>query len=259
MKKSHLLSTILLCVLTSCTPKNNEWKLVWSDDFNYETIDTTYWSKIPRGTSDWNNFMSDFDSCYALREGNLILRGIVNHSQKSDTARYLTGGVYTKGKLAVTGGRMEIRAKLQAARGTWPAIWMLPENMKWPQGGEIDIMERLNYDSIAYQTVHSSYTIQRNGNDTIPPHFGTHPINPSDYNIYSVDIYPDSLVFAVNGSHTFTYPRMEELGAEQYPFYRPYYLLIDMQIGGAWVGGIDAEDYPVEMWVDWVKYYQKEE
>lgn len=134
-----------------------------------------------------------------------------------------------------------------------------PRKHEMPQGGEIDIMERLNYDSIAYQTVHSSYTIQKNGNDTIPPHFGTHPINPSDYNIYSVDIYPDSLVFAVNGSHTFTYPRMEELGAEQYPFYRPYYLLIDMQIGGAWVGGIDAEDYPVEMWVDWVKYYQKEE
>ena len=125
MKKSHLLSTILLCVLTSCTPKNNEWKLVWSDDFNYETIDTTYWSKIPRGTSDWNNFMSDFDSCYALREGNLILRGIVNHSQKSDTARYLTGGVYTKGKLAVTGGRMEIRAKLQAAPPDLHSGWHL--------------------------------------------------------------------------------------------------------------------------------------
>ena len=48
--------------------------------------------------------------------------------------------------------------KRQAAGGAWPAIWMRPEGAAWPSGGEIDIMERLNNDSIAYQTVHSHYT-----------------------------------------------------------------------------------------------------
>ncbi len=53
-----------------------------------------------------------------------------------------------------TGGRVEVCARLQAAKGAWPAIWMLPEKAEWPKGGEIDIMERLNHDRIAYQTTH---------------------------------------------------------------------------------------------------------
>ena len=48
--------------------------------------------------------------------------------------------------------------KLNGATGAWPAFWLLPQDGKWPGGGEIDIMERLNNDSIAYQTVHSHYT-----------------------------------------------------------------------------------------------------
>ena len=98
---------------------------------------------------------NDPNTEYAMRKGKLVLRGIVNHTQRNDTAPYLTGGVYTKGKKAFTNGRIEICAKLNAAGGAWPAIWMLPEGAAWPSGGEIDIMERLNNDSIAYQTVHS--------------------------------------------------------------------------------------------------------
>ena len=54
--------------------------------------------------------------------------------------------------------QVEVCARLQAAKGAWPAIWMLPEKAEWPKGGEIDIMERLNHDRIAYQTTHSYYT-----------------------------------------------------------------------------------------------------
>ena len=82
-------------------------------------------------------------------------------------------------------------------------------------------------------------------------------INPEEYNIYSVDIYPDSLVFAVNHRHTYTYPRIDTDKEGQFPFYQPYYLLIDMQLGGSWVGAVDPKELPVKMWVDWVKYYEK--
>ena len=151
---------------------------------------------------------------------------------------------------------MEIRAKLQAAKGAWPAIWMLPEKAEWPKGGEIDIMERLNHDHIAYQTTHSYYTHILGIKDN-PPHGGINKINLEEYNIYSVDIYPDSLVFAVNHRHTYTYPRIDTDKEGQFPFYQPYYLLIDMQLGGSWVGAVDPKELPVEMWVDWVKYYEK--
>lgn len=52
--------------------------LSWEDDFNSNQLDTSRWSKIPRGTADWQNYMSDFDKCYDIKDSNLILRGIVN-------------------------------------------------------------------------------------------------------------------------------------------------------------------------------------
>ena len=130
-KNLLFLSLILLCwTLVSCksSKTSSGWSLIWEENFNQKkSFDSQVWSKIPRGKSDWNNYMTDFDSCYAMRKGKLVLRGIVNHTQRNDTAPYLTGGVYTKGKKAFTNGCIEICAKLNAAGGAWPAIWMLPE------------------------------------------------------------------------------------------------------------------------------------
>ncbi len=236
---------------------SNEWRLVWEDDFSQESFDPTVWTKIPRGKSDWNNYMSDYDSLYAMHDGNLILRGLVNHSLETDSVPFITGGLYTKDKKTFENGRIEIRAKLHAATGAWPAIWMLPQGEKWPDGGEIDIMERLNGDTIAYQTVHSHYTYTLGIKD--PPPGSTGPINPDDYNIYAVELYPDSLSFYINDSHTFTYPRIETDQEGQFPFNRSFYLLIDMQLGGSWVGEVDPADLPVEMWIDWVRFYQRKQ
>lgn len=252
---------LMLCItfmLASLYMRNTkEWRLVWEDDFNNETgFDPAIWTKIPRGTSDWNNYMSDYDSCYAVHDGNLILRGLTNYSLPNDTAPYLTGGLYTKDKMTFDNGLLEIRAKLQPATGAWPAIWMLAQGEKWPVGGEIDIMERLNADSIAYQTVHSYYTYTLGIKDNPKPG-ATGLIKPDDYNIYAVELSPDSLSFFINGTHTFSYPRIETDKEGQYPFDRPFYLLIDMQLGGSWVGGVEPADLPVEMWVDWVRFYKK--
>lgn len=253
----------LLCIgmgVVSCHSSRlttNGWTLQWEENFDQkQEFDSQTWSKIPRGKSDWNKYMTDFDSCYALRKGNLILRGIINQSQPNDTAPYLTGGVYTKGKRAFTNGRIEICAKLNGAKGAWPAIWMLPENASWPMGGEIDIMERLSFDSIAYQTVHSNYTYNLGIRET-PLSHAVSAINPDEYNVYAVELGADSLSFFINNKHTFTYPRIQTDKEGQYPFNKPFYLLIDMQLGGAWVGKVDPKDLPVEMEVDWVRFYQK--
>ncbi|MDR1937714.1 MAG: glycoside hydrolase family 16 protein [Tannerellaceae bacterium] len=233
-----------------------KWKLVWEEDFNQSTgsFDERVWSKIPRGGSDWNNYMSNFDSLYDVTDGKLILRGSVNHSLPADTAPFITGGVYTKDKMTFTYGRIEVKAKLHGATGAWPAIWMLPQDAGWPEGGEIDIMERLNNESIAYQTVHSHYTYVLGIKE--PKQGATGPIDRDDYNVYSVEIYPDSLSFYINDYHTLTYPRIETDEDTQYPFGLPFYLLIDMQLGGSWVGAVEPGDLPVEMWIDWVKYYK---
>ena len=69
--------------------------------------------------------------------------------------------------------------------------------------------------------------------------------------------YPDSLVFFVNNKRTFAYPRIETDKVGQYPFSdHDFYLLIDMQLGGKWVGKVDPADLPVEMHIDWVRFYE---
>ena len=264
MKRFALLLT-LLALMAACTHRSEPgWKLVWEEEFDGESLDPAIWSRIPRGTADWNNYHSSDDRCFALRDGRLVLRGIVNDDRAADTAAYLTGGVETRGKHAFDGGRIEIRAKLQGARGAWPAFWLMPfdeEHEGWPHCGEIDIMERLNFDTFAYQTTHSYYSSEFGGGLGIkndPPHGGTGPIDPDAFNVYGVDFWPDSLVFRINGRRTFAYPRIETDREGQFPFCRPWFLMLDMQLGGSWVGKVDPADLPVEMEIDWVRHYQWE-
>lgn len=259
MKKALFLIGAALCVglapRAAAQAPRPAYRLAWIDDFGGNTFDPLRWSKIPRGASDWNRHMSAADGLYDVRDGHLILRGVARTDAfPADTARYLTGGLYTRGKVSLSYGKVAVRARLGRARGAWPAIWMLPEKGAWPRAGEIDIMEHLNHDTIAYQTVHSYYTHVL-GEDENPPHGATGPIDRDGYNVYAVEILPDSLVFSINGRRTFSYPRIVTDKAGQYPFGTPFYLLVDMQLEGAWVGRADPAELPVEMWVDWVKVY----
>lgn len=250
----HLSFLISLCSCSATRlPKKH---LLWEDNFDMQTsFDTAYWTKIPRGTSDWNRNMSYYDSCYGLRDGKLILRGIVNRNVPNDTAPFLTGGVYTKDKVSFGFGRWEVRAKLNGAQGAWPAFWLLPQNGSWPDAGEIDIMEHLNYDLVVYQTVHNSYTYRLRIKSN-PPQGATGNIDPNAFNTYAVELYRASLVFCINNKKTFTYPRMKTDKEGQFPFDKhQYYLLVDMQLSGSWVGSVKLEDLPVEMEIDWVRFY----
>lgn len=199
--------------------------------------------------------MSDLDELYAIRDGKLVLKGVKNTMLPSDPAEFLTGGVYTKDKVAFGLGRIEIRAKLNAAKGAWPAFWLLAQGRKYPQGGEIDIMERLNSDNFVYQTVHSTYTIDLGIKDN-PKNYGTASINPNDFNTYAVEKYADKVVFYVNGKQTFSYAKIQTNKPDQFSYAEgDHYLLLDMQLGESWVGAVDPNQLPTEMEIDWVKYY----
>lgn len=202
--------------------------------------------------------MKASNDLYSMSNGCIVLKGIRNTDTLSDSRPYHTGGIFSKGKFAFQYGKLEIRAKLGTAQGAWPAMWMLGANEKhgpYPRNGEIDIMEHLNQDSIVYQTVHSYYTLELKQQDH-PPHFATSPIRADEFNTYGLLWYPDRLVFTVNGSERFTYPRVAGVDPSQWPFDQPFYLLIDQQLGGNWVGKVNASQLPVEMVVDWVRVYQ---
>ncbi len=234
------------------------WQLIWEDSFDGPEIDTTKWTRIPSGEADWNRHMSSDDRCYSLTDGHLILKGIANPDTLSDPRPFITGGLYTKGKFAFQYGKIEIHAKLECAQGAWPAMWMLAEQKKngaYPRNGEIDIMEHLNYDDLIYQTTHSYYTLELKEKEN-PPHGGTAPIDISQFNTFGLEWTPDNLIFTLNGDETFRYPRVPDVDSSQWPYDQPFFVLIDQQLGGSWVGEVDLNALPVQMMVDWVKVYQ---
>lgn len=275
MKHLIVIIFLIICTLTGCNKKTyqiadsyiyiqkenhlkQDWKVVWQDDFNSTELDTAKWTKIPPNGSPWGKHMTSDPKCYAIEDGKIHLKGIVNPDTISDPRPFLTGGIYTKGKFAFQYGKIEINAKLECAQGSWPAMWMLAEQNKfgdYPRNGEIDIMEHLNFDDIIYQTTHSYYTLDL-GQSHIPPHGGTAKIDINQFNTFGLEWYPDKLVFSLNGVETFSYPKVEGVDASQWPYDQSFYVLIDQQLGGSWVGEINPEDLPVSMIVDWVKVYQ---
>lgn len=233
------------------------WKLVWQDLFDGKSIDSTVWSRIPKGSPDWAKAQSLDDRCYEKTDTSIILRGIVNSNNPSDSRPYICGGIWTLGKKSFAPGRIEVRARMTAAQGAWPAIWMMPFKSEkgWPYDGEIDIMERLNHDTFVYQTVHSGY-IDVDGNRTNPQYSTTPRVpKPDEFHVYGVEIYGYKVVFLLDGKETLTYDNKNISG--QFPFYRDWDLRLDMQLGGSWVGNVNLSSLPVEMEIDYVKYYER--
>lgn len=261
MKILRFLSMAVIILAVSCTSRvsSNSWKLVWEDNFDGTDLDSTVWQRIPRGGADWDNTQNDTaEYLVSVDQGKLHLWGRVNNYCPDDPAEFITGGVWTKDKKALPAGRIEVCARLDAARGAWPAFWTMgfDSSKPWPYGGEIDIMERLNGDAFAYQTVHSPYTLDHED----IPHGMTGRIDNGEYNVYGVDIEKDSIIMHINGVKTMTYSRIPELEAEeQYPYFWDQYLLLDMQLGGRWVGKVYPEDLPCQMEIDWVRSYIREE
>ena len=255
--KRLLAAVLSVLAIASCSSKDG-WKLVWAEDFKSDAIDDEAWSRIKRGGSDWNDMMSLREDLAFIEDGQLVLLGKPNDGRSDDTTAFVTGGVQSKGKRSFSLARFEVKAKFNCVNGFWPAIWLMPDGeIGWPHGGEIDIMEHLNADSLIYQTVHSDYTLKVNPDS---PHGSTARIDPGDWNIYSTEIYRDSICMYTNGVKTMTYPRME--GVEgQFPWSDyPFYFILSNQLGGGWVGPVDKpEQLPSELRIDWVKVYQKRE
>lgn len=252
-----ILLAVFLAALAVRAAEKPQWELVWSDEFNGSQISSKNWAKIQPGASDWKKHMSSDPSLFSVKNGMLILRGKVNPNKKKGALPFITGGISSQGKFSFCRGKIEIRAKLDCAKGAWPALWLLPEKGEkgWPADGEIDIMEHLNFDDFAYQTVHSHYATALGKKN--PPPGGRGKIKENGFNVYGLEWHRDKLVFLINGKETFTYPRLPEFKNEgQWPFTKPFYILIDMQLGGNWVGAVDSSQLPVEMTVDWVRVYR---
>lgn len=230
------------------------WKLVWEDNFDTNgPVNNNNWTLVNRGTSDWNQYMTPSNELAYVQNGNLILKG------RKTAAGYETGGVNSSNKFNFKYGKVEVKAKLSAGQGTWPAIWMMPQQSVyggWPKSGEIDIMEHLNNDTKIYQVVHSHY-VDNLGNKTDPPYVATPNFNVGVYNTFGIEWFPEKIDFLLNGTVTFTYPRKANLPPDQlqWPFDQSFYLILNQALGGSWVGSINDAILPVQTEIDYVKVY----
>ncbi len=252
--------TLLLVIgLIACTGRAHEeaekyrkgWTLVWEDDMDDETTATT-WSRIPKGDLPMNRYMSSNDALYVYQEGNLVLRGVENSATNGDMP-FLTAGVAREGMSKKSIRRIEVRARVNPVPGTTPYISLIPAD--GTQNVTIDLMESYGLDEFVYQSITSEYATTEGMPDN-PPSSALVGVNPSQYHVYGVEKYPDSLVFIVDGIRTKKYPRILTDIPGQFPFDDLDFSLV---IGIRLNRDVLPTDLPVDLFIDWVRIYEPEE
>lgn len=242
-------------------------KLVWAEEFNGNLLNRREWSfETSHNKQGWFNGEQQYYS--AKRPENLRLsNGVLTieaRAEKLDPTRYPDWGgqSYTSARIISTQawryGFYEVKAKLPCARGMWPAIWMLPKGMqKWPDDGEIDIMEEVGSEpAVIYTTLHTGAFNHVRGTQR-----GAHRLVPTSCNAfhrYQLDWEPDYILIGVDDHAILRVDRKPGDQKPQWPFDRPFQLILNLAIGGSWAGakGIDDAAMPQQMQVDYVRIWQ---
>ena len=249
------------CDISTSGEIDENWLLVWSDEFDAPDIDMTKWSyEVGTGNWGWGNgeaqYYTDNSNNSFIEDGKLIIKAIRQSYSGSD---YTSARMVTKNKGDWTYGRIEVRAKLPAGTGTWPAIWMMPTDSEyggWPDSGEIDIMEHVGFDPGAiHATCHND---TYNWYDGIPPPGGELNVNDFDENFhtYTLEWTESSLKWFVDETLYYTYSNTSSWST--WPYNYDFFIILNIAIGGTWGGqqGIDDGIFPVQMEVEYVKVYQ---
>ncbi len=252
-----------------CLGGSIEYTLVWNDEFDGNgAIDSSKWfhqTQLPNGYSWYNNEIQHYtdrlDNSY-VSDGTLkIVAKKETYTDQGQTKEYTSARLNSK--YALTYGKVEVRAKLPEGIGTWPAIWMLGQNINepgaywqtqgygttsWPHCGEIDIMEHWganqNYVQSALHTP-SSYGGTIN-------HGGQYISNATtQFNIYTLEWTQEQMIFSVNEYVHYTY-NPETQNSDTWPFDSPQYLLINIAIEQS----ITSSFTVAEMELDYVRVYE---
>lgn len=257
MKLKYIIIISFVFQIFTNAQESNLWKLIFEDEFNTAGFDTRFWSYCTRANPDWAKYLTPSSSTVNTAEGMLKVRLIKNTNTNIDNVPYLSGGIQTKGKFNFKYGKVEVRAKFSNGQGSWPAIWMMPEDrsLSWPACGEIDIMEHINSENQIHQTIHSDFANTQGIRNPSPTKITA--IDKEAFNVYGVEWHPDRLDFTLNRQITFTFPRINTDKTGQWPFNKPFYIILNMAGGGSWTGAIDEKALPFEMQVDWVRVYER--
>jgi beta-glucanase (GH16 family) len=190
--------------------------------------------------------------------GHLVIEG--RHEAYQGYA-YTSASLNTLGRFEFLYGRVEVRAKLPAGKGAWPAAWMLGVNrpqVGWPACGEIDIMENVGFDPLrVHGSVHT--TAYNHAIGTHKTGITTVEDPAAASHVHAIEWHADRIEVSVDGRTYFTF-RNEGSGTAAWPFDKPQYLLLNLAIGGSWGGqqGIDDSRFPMTYLIDYVRIYRRQ-
>ncbi len=234
------------------------WTLDWSEEFDGTALDSSKWV-IETGGHGWGNkelqHYTGRPENVRLNAGMLVIEA---RRERFDNSAFTSARIKTAGRFERTYGRFEARMKLPRGQGIWPAFWMLGGNIGavgWPRSGEIDIMEHVGKEpNQVYGTLHGpGYSGEHGFGKSLPLAAGSYA---DDFHLYAVEWergeirwYRDGILF-----HT----ARPELVKGDWVFDHPFFILLNLAVGGYWPGNPDATTLlPQQMLVDYVRVYRR--
>ncbi|MFI9245369.1 ricin-type beta-trefoil lectin domain protein [Streptomyces sp. NPDC053086] len=166
------------------------------------------------------------------------------------SCQYTSARLNTAGKFNAQYGHVEARMKIPRGQGMWPAFWMLGTPVNWPDSGEIDVMENVGFEpSTVHGTIHG------------PGYSGSGGIGAGyslpngqafadAFHTFAVDWAPDSITWSVDG-HVYQRRTPADLGGKTWVFNKPFFLILNLAVGGYWPGDPDGStQFPQQLVVD---------
>ena len=242
--------------------------VVWQDEFDQPSgsgPDPTRWAH-DLGAGGWGNaelqtYTDSRDNCAVVEDPEAINgRALVIRALRAPDGSHTSARLNTQGRFSITHGRIEARLKLPRGQGIWPAFWMLGDGfgrVPWPACGEIDIMELVGHQpGRLYGTLHGPGYSAGEGITRSVDLPGDASFADA-YHVFAVDWRPGRIDWLLDGRryHTLA-PADLPPGAKWVFDDTPYFLLLNLAVGGKWPGYPDATtSFPQEYRVDYVRVY----